>query len=190
MLEQNAVDNICHEHVEYYSLHTMQELLKRHDMEVYKVEFNDLNGGSFRTFISNKGEKEIDSSVNLKEDFDYSAFAQRSRENADELHDFIKGENEKGKRTYIYGASTRGGTLMQFAHLEGLISKAMERNPDKWGKVYNGATMISEQQGRDEKPDYLLMLPWFFEEEMVKREKEYLENGGRFIVPLPRLKII
>ena len=190
MLEQNAVDNICHEHVEYYSLKTMQNLLNRHDMEVYKVEFNDLNGGSFRTFISNKGEKEIDPSVNLKEDFDYSAFAERSRENADQLHDFIEGENAKGKRTYVYGASTRGNTLMQFAHLEGLIPKAMERNPDKYGKDYNGAEMISEHQGRDEKPDYLLMLPWFFAEEFVQREKALAESGTKFIIPLPRMKIL
>lgn len=193
MLGQCAVDNICHEHLEYYSLHTMQNLLDRHGLEVYRVEENDLNGGSFRTFIGNKDVRKIDESVPAmlaKENFDYKGFADRSKDNATKLHDFVKDETGKGKRIYIYGASTRGNTLVQFAQIEGMCPKALERNPDKWGKEYNGAIMVSEEEGRRDNPDFFLILPWFFLNEFQAREKEYLANGGHFIVPLPSFRII
>lgn len=193
MIAQNAVDNICHEHLEYYCLHTMQNLLKRHGLEVYRVEENNLNGGSFRTFIANKGVRETERSVSemiSKENFDYDGFAQRSKDNATKLHDFVKDETGKGKRIYIYGASTRGNTLVQFAQIEGMCQKALERNPDKWGKEYNGAIMVSEEEGRRDNPDFFLILPWFFLNEFLNREKEYLDGGGHFIVPLPTFRII
>ena len=73
-----------------------------------------------------------------------------------------------------------------------LIPYAVERNPEKWGKKIAsvGIPIISEQQARKDKPDYMLVLPWFFKEEFLKREKEYLEKGGHLIFPLPQLEII
>jgi len=94
---------------------------------------------------------------------------------------------------YAYGASTRGNTLLQFYNLDYKMIKAIaDRNPIKWGKKTAGTNIliISEEQARKEKPDYFLILPWYFIDEFRNRETEYLKNGGKFIVPLPNFQIV
>jgi len=109
------------------------------------------------------------------------------------LLNFINQENKKGKSVYVYGASTKGNTLLQFFGLNSqLIKKAAERDSLKWGKKTVGTEIpiISEEQARKENPDYFLILPWHMVEYFKQREKEYLENGGKFIVPIPYFEII
>jgi len=203
MLEQNAFDNVVHEHLEYYSLTSLQNLLKKHNLEVFDVEVNNINGGSFRTYICIKGERPISQSVknllivekrlNLDKKTVYKEFAKRVRENKKILKKFIKTEVKKGKKIYVYGASTRGNTLLQYFNLnKKLIPYAVERNPEKWGKKIAsvGIPIISEKEARKKMPDYMLVLPWFFKDEFLKRESDYLKKGGHFIFPLPQLEII
>lgn len=208
MLEQNAFDNICHEHIEFYSLTSLENLLKRHEMEVIGVELNNVNGGSFRTYIKHKRAKikalekekeklfelrDREKKIGLETKKPYEEFAERVNKIKKELVEFIKQENAKGKKIYVYGASTKGNTLLQFFNLNNkLIKAAAERNLDKIGKKTTGTLIpiISEEQARKENPDYFLILPWHFLKEFTEREKEYLENGGKFIVPLPEPKII
>ena len=105
----------------------------------------------------------------------------------------IKGEVAKGKTVYVYGASTKGNTTLQYCNLGyPLIKAAAERNPDKWGLKTVGThiPIISEEQARKDRPDYFLALPWHFMSEFREREKEYLKAGGKFITPLPRVEII
>ncbi len=203
MLTQNAFDNIVHEHLEYYSLLSLQNLLKGHDLEVFDLELRELNGGSFRTYIGYKSKRpistrvyeqiELEKLIGLQRKKIYTDFAKRIRQNKKELYEFVKKEVNAGKKIYVYGASTRGNTLLQYFDLDKkLIQKAVERNPEKWGtKIASvGIPIISEEQARQEKPDYMLVLPWFFKEEFLRREKAYLKSGGRFIFPLPKLEII
>lgn len=203
MLELNAFDNIVHEHIEYYSLLSLKNLLERHGLEITDVFVNSINGGSFRTFISLKGRRKPTFRVLkvLKEEekqalhtkAPYFEFSKRIKHNMDKLSKFIKAEVKKGKHVYTYGASTRGNTLLQYTKLNNkLIEKAVERNPEKWGKIIAsvGIPIISEEQARKEKPDYMLVLPWFFKKEFLKREKKYIKEGGHFIFPLPEFEII
>ena len=203
MIKQNAFDNIVHEHLEYYSLLSLESLLKRHGLEVFAVEQTPINGGSFRTYIANQGKREIEGSVyemrkneeklKLRKNKIYEDFAKRVNENKKKLYKLIVSLRKKNKTIYIYGASTRGNTLLQFYNLDhNLIQKAVERNSEKWGKKITsvGIPIISEEQGRSEMPDYMLVLPWFFKEEFLKREKRYLDSGGHFIFPLPKIEII
>lgn len=203
MLKQNAFDNIVHEHLEYYSLLSLQNLLNRHGMEVYDIEENDLNGGSFRTFIAFKGEKIITSTVKkmqrkeeklkLDQKEIYLKFAQRVKRNRKKLLHFVQKKVGQGKKIYLYGASTRGNTLIQYYNLDrSLITAAVERNPEKWGKRIASMQIpiISESKARENKPDYMLILPWFFKAEFLKREAEYLKSGGHFIFPLPKMEVI
>lgn len=203
MLSQNAFDNIVHEHIEYYSLLSLTSLLTRHGLEIIDASVNDTNGGSFRTIVARKGEytpspsvmrlAKIEAKMQLGKRKPYLAFAKRIKKNAQKLVSFIKAEKKKGKTIYLYGASTRGNTLLQYAKLDRkLIAKAVERNPEKWGKIFAavGIPIISEEQARKEQPDYLLVLPWFFKTEFLAREKAYLERGGTFIFPLPTMEII
>ncbi len=203
MLKQNAFDNIVHEHLEYYSLLSLNNLLNRHGLEVFDLEKRTLNGGSFRTYIAFKGKKGISKAVEKLNKYEkrlglnkkkiYLDFAKRIEKNKKNLFEFIKKEAAKGKTIYLYGASTRGNTLLQYFGLDNkLIKKAVERNPEKWGKIIAsvGIPIISEEQARKDKPDYMLVLPWFFKEEFLKRESKYLENGGHFIFPLPKFEVI
>lgn len=203
MLTQNAFDNIVHEHLEYYSLLSLQHLLKRHGLEVFDLELRELNGGSFRTYIGYAGKRpisntvyeqiELEKLISLQRKKIYTDFAKRIKTIKQELYTFIKKEVAAGKKIYVYGASTRGNTLLQYYKLDKkLIAKAVERNPEKWGKKIAsvGIPIISEEQARKEKPDYMLVLPWFFKDEFLRREKSYIESGGHFIFPLPQLEII
>jgi len=208
MLKQNAFDNICVEHLEYYSLASLENLLKRHKMEAIGAEINDVNGGSYRVYIKHNESKlkapekeekklselrEYEKKLGLENKKVYKEFAKRVNKIKKEVVEFIENETKKGKKIFVYGASTKGNTLLQYFELDNsLISAAAERNPDKFGKKTIGTLIpiISEEQARKEKPDYFLILPWHFLKEFVKREKEYFEQGGKFIVPLPEFKII
>lgn len=203
MLMNNAFDNIVHEHLEYYSLLSLENLLSRHGLEVFHVEESSVNGGSFITFISYKNSKPIQESVFRWREFEkalkldsvkiYNDFAKRVNKNKKDLYNLIVSLIGRKKSIYVYGASTRGNTLLQFYKLNNnLIKAAVERNPEKWGKKIAsvGIPIISEEQARKEKPDYMLVLPWFFKDEFLEREKNYLESGGHFIFPLPKIEVI
>ena len=210
MLSENAFDNICHEHVQYYSLFSLEHLLSRHNMEVFDVILNDINGGSYRTYIRHAGKgknikiptgaskrvrnlRAFEKKLGLNERKIYDDFVKRVMGLRDELTIFVKKEVAKGKKIYVYGASTKGNTLLQFYNLTSeLIPAAADRNPDKWGKHTIGTSIpiISEEQARAERPDYFLVLPWHFLKEFKKREEEFLLSGGKLIVPLPKFKVI
>lgn len=208
MLEQNAFDNIVHEHIEYYSLFTMEKLFKKHNLEIFDIELNDINGGSFRTYFKFKNSsikgfdgaeerlrkvREKEQRIGLDGKEIYQEFAARANKIKNELINFIKTELKKGKKIYIYGASTRGNTTLQFCGIDfTLITAAVDKNPIKWGKKTIGSMIpiISIEQYRKEKPDYLLVLPWHLFEEIKQQEKEFLNSGGKFIVPLPKFRIV
>ena len=206
MLEMNAFDNICHEHLEYYSLYSLQNLLKRHNLRVVDVELNDVNAGSFRAYIRHgdkqgtpQGERRVrhlekqEKELKLEEKETYFRFASRVDAVREEVYRFIHGETARGKVVHVYGASTKGNTLLQYFDLDHqLIEAAAERNPDKFGKKTVGTLIpiISEEEARRKKPDYFLVLPWHFLKVFVRQEKKYLRSGGRFIVPLPRMTLI
>jgi len=205
MLENNTFDNISHEHLEYYSLQSLKFLLDKCGLEIFDVELNDLNGGSIRTYIKHKDSEnfqitnkvkkilEYENKIGLDSNEPYLQFAKRIFELKNETVDFIKKEVGRGKKIYVYGASTRGSTLLQYYGLDSkLIKAAADRNPMKWGKKIVGSEIpiISEEQARKVNPDYFFILPWYFLEEFRKREEEFLRNGGKFIVPLPVFQII
>jgi len=203
MLENNAFDNIVHEHLEYYSLLSLEKLMKRHNLEVFDVEKTQINGGSFITFISHKNSRPVEKSVFAWRKYEkrikldklniYTDFAKRIKENSRNLFNLITKLVKSNKTIYVYGASTRGNTLLQYYNLNNkLIKAAVERNSEKWGKKISSLNIpiISEAEGRKRKPDYMLVLPWFFKEEFLQREKSYLNSGGHFIFPLPEIQVI
>lgn len=203
MLQQNAFDNCVHEHLEYYSLFSMNHLFQKHNLDIFHVEASPINGGSFRAFICHKNTRKIMGSVmimkkneeemKMQKKDTYLAFVRRIEKLRKELLDFISAETKKGKIFYILGASTRGNTLLQYYGLDKKnIHAAVERNPEKWGTYIAsvGIPIISEEQARKEKPDYMIVLPWFFKEEIIQREKNYLNAGGHLIFPLPTVTIL
>lgn len=204
MLKRNILDNICHEHLTYYSLFTLRPLLRRHGLDIVDVELNDVNGGSFRVYVRHQTSarplsarlaelERRERPLGLNGRPPYDAFARRALDIKTELLGFIQREVGRGRTVYVYGASTKGNTLLQFCGLDHrLITAAADRNPDKWGKKTVGTLIpiISEEEARAERPDFFLILPWHFLTEFLERERAFLERGGQFIVPLPSVRVI
>lgn len=192
MLEKNDLGNVCHEHLEYYSLDSLKYLFENNGLEMFKIEENDVNGGSYRIFArpyKGTGMK-YDEHI-TREDVD--AFVRRIDSNKKKCVDFIKSEVAKGKTVYVYGASTKGNTILQYYGLDSsLIAAAAERSPEKWGKytVGTGIPIVSEEDARVAQPDYFLVLPWAFFDEFYERERTWRENGGKFIVPLSEFRVV
>ncbi len=208
MLKMNSYDTICHEHLEYYSLAVIENILSRADLRLVNVELNDINGGSIRCFAShpeNFAIKREEYSRNIKvlrqEEFDleldtdkpYRNFQDRINVHREELTTLLKKLKREGKKIHVYGASTKGNTILQWCGIDSrIIDCAAERNPDKYGAMTLGTDIpiVSEADSRALKPDYYLVLPWHFKEEFVKREAKTLESGTSFIFPLPTVEIV
>lgn len=208
MLKNYSFDNISHEHLEYYSLHALKYLLDMHGLSIIKAELNEVNGGSIRAYITlkNSGVKvseedlsdvqklltsEIES--NLLSVTTYVSYFNRIKEIGLCLSKFINEEKTKGKIIGIYGASTRGFVLLQYFKINSnLVSFAIDKNPEKWGKFIPGTGLkIYEPNAIYKmKADYLLLLPYHLLDEIIIQESKFLEQGGKIIVPLPEPALV
>ena len=205
MLEMNAYDTVCHEHLEYYTLRQIEWIAAANGLRVLDVELNSCNGGSFRLALCHKdapfadNNEQLDSlrkcEANLVFDArqQFEEFQQRVTKSKDDLQALVMRERAAGKRFYLYGASTKGNTLLQYCNLDaGHIVAAAERNPEKWGcrTPRTNIPIVSEEEARAARPDYFLVLPWHFRSEFVRREAAFLEGGGKLVFPLPKLEIV
>jgi hypothetical protein len=208
MLETNSYDTICHEHLEYYSLAVIETVLDRAGMKVVRVAMNDINGGSIRCYATHAecfrfSRKEWLRSLDAlrQEEFDlaldtdrpYRNFQERINVHREHLTSTLRKLKADGKRIHIYGASTKGNTILQWCGIDRfIIDYAADRNPDKHGARTLGTDIpiISEEESRALRPDYYLVLPWHFKAEFLEREKATLERGAGLIFPLPTIEIV
>jgi hypothetical protein len=215
MVKQMAFDNICHEHVYYYDLKSIEKLFEMHGFQVVDCSLNDTNGGSFRIYLRKTvANKDSFATAPLRDVCDYRVntilnyeknvidisspkvwweFQIRLDELRSKVVRFIREQKAVGKTIYGYGASTKGNTLLQYFNLtHDDVNAIAERSPYKFGLKTIGTDIpiISEDEMRKAKPDFALVLPWHFISEFVNREKSYLDNGGSFIVPCPDFKLI
>jgi NDP-4-keto-2,6-dideoxyhexose 3-C-methyltransferase len=207
MLEANSFDAIVHEHLEYYSLAVIERLIAEAGLETVRAELNDVNGGSIRLFIARAGKRTIpeedaravqqlrirEFELALDSPEPYERFRIGSEKLRDDLAAVCRKLAAEGKTIHVYGASTKGNTILQYAGLDAAtIPYAADRNPDKWGSETIGTRIpiISEDESRAMEPDYYLALPWHFLDEFLEREQAFLDRGGRFIVPMPEVRIV
>jgi hypothetical protein len=199
MLTNNGYDNICHEHLEYYSLTTLTSLVQPYDLEVFRVQENDVNGGSFRVHIGFRGIHPVEHSVSQMLDSEYSQelsgkrayadFQKRIIEETQKLRSFVTSRVREGKKVYVYGASTRGTVIIQYARLDRrVILRACDANPEKHGRVMVGSNIpiISKEKARKDKPDWWLLLPYHFLDEILKEEGP----DNTYLIPLPKFREI
>ncbi len=192
MIEKNDLGNICHEHIEFYSFQSIKYLFEKNGLEIFKISENDINGGSYRFYCR----KLKSGSINLpKENVRkmMNGFIKRVKNNKKETMNFIKNQLKKNKKIFLYGASTKGNTVLQYYGInKKMIPYAAERSSFKWGKytIGSGIKIISEEKAKKMKPDYFFVTPWGFIKEFIKREKNWLNRGGKFILPFPKMKII
>jgi len=206
MIDLCDVGNIGHEHLEYYSFAALEYLFARHDLEVFDCELNAVNGGSYRVFVRHRGASVTgdagatarvaairEAESNLQDEGIYDRFRARIESNREACVNFIRRAVAAGKRVWIYGASTKGNTILQYYGLDHtLIEGASDRSPEKWGK-YTVGTMIpifSEEEARARQPDYFLVMPYAFIDEFYAREKAWRQAGGTFLLPLPEFKVL
>jgi SAM-dependent methyltransferase len=215
MLKQLAFDNICHEHVYYYDLNSIKKLFEQEGFILRDCTLNDANGGSFRvtfqkadsdekTFATRQIRDVCNMRVaatlqyettwwNITDEDLWKEFGENIAKLRWEVINFLHQAKAEGKKVYGYGASTKGNTLLQlFGITPDLVPAIAERSPYKFGLLTVGSNIpiCSEEEMRAAKPDYLLVLPWHFIDEFVKREQNFINGGGKLVVPCPTFQVI
>lgn len=205
MIENISYDTICHEHLEFYSLKQFKWMADKIGLKIIDIEFNDINGASFcLTFAKVESSyiectEKINKVLNDEEnkgfnDLDiYSNFKEVSEKHAKELKNTLSELKKNGKKIFGYGASTKGNVLLQYCNLTiNDIPFIADVNEYKYNRFTPGTMIpiISEEEAKSMRPDYFLVLPWHFKNNIIERESEFLKNGGKLIFPLPKIEII
>jgi SAM-dependent methyltransferase len=205
MLRTTSYDTICHEHLEYYALRQIKWIIDRAGLKIIDVSFNAVNGGSFAVTVAPAAAPYPECSEKIRailaeEDRmglglvgTYLAFAKRVIEHKISLLSTVRSINERGMKVVGYGASTKGNVLLQYCGLSAAeIPCIADVNSDKFGCVTPGTwiPIVSEADAKAANPDYFLVLPWHFRENLVAREQEFLRRGGKMIFPLPDIDVV
>ena len=206
MLRMNSYDTICHEHLEYYSLGAVQKIFERAGLKIVDVGMNAVNGGSFSVTAAKPGNRGLrqnfavinwlldqEDRMGLNTPRPYRQFEERVFRHRDDLIRLIRALNADGKKILGYGASTKGNVVLQFCGFtEEDLPAIADVNPDKFGCSAPGThiPIISEGEARAMKPDYFLVLPWHFKDGILRREKDFMANGGKMIFPFPEIEIV
>ena len=205
LFKYTLFDTICHEHLEYYSSKIIINLMKKNELRVFDIKNNDINGGSSRYFICHNdakfkiNKKKITNILNqekklkLESRNSYLKFYKKINLIKDKTKKLINNLVDKNKIIHGYGASTKGNVFLQYLEISSKkIPFIAERNPLKFNKFTPGnyIKIVSEKKSRIQKPDYYLVLPWHFKNEILKREIKIRRLGTKFIFPLPILKVI
>lgn len=205
MLRTDSYDTICHEHLEFYSFKVVKNILESKGLRVVDVIVNSINGGSFAVTACKKeaGYKSnnviIDwmlhqeDTMRLDTPKPYRDFEEKTFNHRKNIKALIEALVKDGKKVFGYGASTKGNVLLQFCGITNEhIPYIAEVNPDKFGSYTPGTNIpiISEEEAKAMNPDYFLVLPWHFKNHILEREREYIQQGGKFIFPLPEIEIV
>ena len=202
-IEKSEFDTIYHEHVFYFSLSALMPLFERHGLSIFHVEHLPIHGGSLRLFAGIKGAHRIQSSVEtlLADERQkgmqglayYQGFADRVRSLKEALVSRLRDLKQQGKSIAAYGASAKGSTLLNFFGLgSSEIDFVVDRSTYKQGRLTPGTHLpiVAPERLMEDQPDYTLLLTWNFAEEILAQQKAYRDKGGRFIIPIPEVKVV
>lgn len=204
LLEKNEFDTTYHEHVSYFSLLPLVFLLKKHNMEIFDVKHTGTEGGSLRIYASHSPLfLRVDNSVAefLKEELmngldrtkTYLAYAKRPKMMKEKIIKMLTDFKRQGKKIAGYGASAKGNTLLQYCGIDSkIIDYITDNAPTKQGKYTPGThiPIVAPAKLKEKTPDCILLLAWNFASSIIEKEKWFLEQGGKFIIPIPEPRII
>ena len=203
LLDQLAFDTIYHEHVSYWALGPMIRLFSDHGMQVVRAERLPLHHGQLRAFVQRRRESEVHPSVDevLATERDrgldrfetYRRFADRTLRVKQDLRCVIGELRSAGNRVVGYGAPAKGNTLLGFLELgPGDLDYIADKSPLKQGRYTPGThiPVVPVERLLGDQPDYVLILAWNFADEVMEQQAEYRRRGGRFILPLPEVRIL
>ncbi len=203
LIQKNQFDHFYHEHSCIHAIAPLKHLFGQHGMRILDVEHSEIHGGSFIVYVglesnprptSESVQKAIDAehAAGLNKLETYTEFAKRSRKNADDLVKVLKEIKAAGKRVVALGAPVKGNTLLNFCNIgPDLVQTATEVNQFKIGRLTPGTHIpIVHENTLEGTPDYYLILSWNFLDYFLSKYKQYLMNGGKFIVPVPTVRIL
>jgi hypothetical protein len=203
IIKQRAFDSICHEHLEYYTLQTLEWLLNRHGLRIVDAETNEVNGGSMRVFVTHKtfpaavkgrigSDDRIRQMLVRERGFKTPEHFEWFDQEILRVKDAINSAVESAGTVDLYGASTKGNTLLQVCGIgPGQVRWALERSEAKWGRyTITGVPIVEERLGREDPADLWLVLPWHFRKGILERERKYVEGGGKILFPMPHREIV
>jgi 2-polyprenyl-3-methyl-5-hydroxy-6-metoxy-1,4-benzoquinol methylase len=205
LIEKNQFDTIYHEHFSYFSFYTVKRIFKSHGLTIFDVEELTTHGGSLRIFAkhSNDESQPVSNSVNLllRTEHDhgmnqlvyYENFQHKINKVKKSLLSFLLDQIQKGKKIAAYGAAAKGNTLLNYCGVKkDLLGFVVDASPHKQNKYLPGShiPVVSEETIKKEKPDFILILPWNIQSEITQQLQYINEWGGKFVVPIPQLKIM
>ncbi len=203
MIDHAEFDTIYHEHVFYFTILALQPLFARHGLEIVDIERLAIHGGSLRVYAAHKGAHPVAFSVTqlLAEEkacgMDrvdwYTRFGDRVRKIRTDLTALLGELKSKGHSVAAYGASAKGSTLLNFCGLGAeTIDFVVDRSPAKQGRLTPGTHLpiVPAEQLAGRRPDFALLLTWNFAEEILQQQQHYRDLGGRFIIPLPEVRVV
>ena len=203
IIEQVAFDTIYHEHVSYWALGPMKRLFEEHGMTVVDAERVPLHHGQLRVHVQRRGEGSVQARVGeillaekaagLAKLSTYTQFAERAKKIKRDLHQTLRNFAERGKRVAGYGAPAKGNTLLGFLDIgPELLPYIVDKSPLKQG-LYTPGThipVVRPERLLVDQPDYVLLLAWNFVDEIVEQQAEYQKRGGKFMVPVPEVRVL
>ncbi len=203
VLKQTSFDNIYHEHMSLYTVRPLTRLFDRFGMEIFDLEHSNIHGGTMLYYVCKRGARPVRDSVRKQLDFErsqgwhkleaYQDFARRVETIRDELNRILTSLKAEGKRIAAYTAPAKGNTLLNYCGIEpDILEYAAEKAPLKIGLFTPGThiPVIDEEEAMKNPPDYFLLLAWNFKDELIEKNRKFRENGGKFIVPIPRPHIV
>lgn len=210
MIDTCDIGNLAHEHLEFYSLASLEYLFDKHGLEIYDIETNSTNNQSYRLYIRHicskvKARNPAGAAsrlhavrvaeARLTNKLYYDSFFAKMEQNKKTLLKFIQVQKSLNKNIWVYGASTKGNVILQYLGLDSTqITGAAERSPEKYGRYTVGSNIpiFPEEKMRADKPDFCLVLPYTFLPEFINREanEQWRLDGGMFICPLPEMRLV
>ena len=204
LMEENQFDTIYHEHFSYFSLISAEKIFEAHGLTIFDVDEIPTHGGSLRIYARHAGDASHPVTPKLTELHDreikagfmrldrYSTFTEQVNETKRKLLEFLISAKREGKSIAGYGAPGKGNTLLNFCGIRtDFIDYTVDRNTYKQGKFLPGThiPILTPDTIRKTKPDYLFILPWNFKDEIMEQQAYIREWGGKFVVPIPEVKV-
>jgi len=204
LMEQNQFDTIYHEHFSYYSLVAAAQLFERRNLKIFDVEELSTHGGSLRVYVCHQEDKEKtvgervgdllsrEKAAGFTKLEHYLSFEGRVKETKRTLLEFLRAARDQGKSVVGYGAPAKGNTLLNYCGVgSDLLAYTVDRAPSKQGHFLPGThiPIYSPDKIKETRPDYLLILPWNLQAEVMDQMRHIRDWGGQFVVPIPEVRV-